>query len=138
MSRAPVLLTARRLPAGFSAWRIRRMVLIAECSFASWLALSLRVLRRSRPPLDPPSNKQRALAKAQDTARRGLRTLFLCYNRPLKDWLIQAIPKSFSDDLVIDTYHGIVEDLCRKAASRSVRRQVRVTPTSGEMWRSSA
>jgi superfamily I DNA and RNA helicase len=32
-----------------------------------------------------------ALAKAQDTARRGLRTLFLCYNRPLKDWLVQAI-----------------------------------------------
>jgi len=55
-----------------------------------------------------------ALAKAQDTARRGLRTLFLCYNRPLKDWLIQAIPESFSDDLVIDTYHGLVEDLCRK------------------------
>jgi hypothetical protein len=56
-----------------------------------------------------------ALAKAQDTARRGLRTLFLCYNRPLKDWLIQAIPESFSDDLIIDTYHGLVEDLCRKA-----------------------
>jgi len=57
-----------------------------------------------------------ALAKAQDTARRGLRTLFLCYNRPLKDWLIRAIPESFSDDLVIDTYHGLVEELCRKAS----------------------
>jgi hypothetical protein len=55
-----------------------------------------------------------ALAKAQDTARRGLRTLFLCYNRPLKDWLTQATPESFSDDLVIDTYHGLVEHLCRK------------------------
>ena len=38
-----------------------------------------------------------------------------CYNRPLKDWLIQAIPELFNDDLVIDTYHGLVEDLCRKA-----------------------
>jgi hypothetical protein len=56
-----------------------------------------------------------ALAKAQDMARRGRRTLFLCYNRPLKDWLIQAIPESFRNDLVIDTYHGLVEDLCRKA-----------------------
>ena len=56
-----------------------------------------------------------ALAKAQETARRGQRTLFLCYNRPLKDWLLQAIPESFSDDLTIDTYHGLVEDLCRKA-----------------------
>ncbi len=55
-----------------------------------------------------------ALAKAQDTARRGLRTLFLCYNRPLKDWLVQAIPESFSDKLIIDTYHGLVGDLCKK------------------------
>ena len=56
-----------------------------------------------------------ALAKAQETARRGMRTLFLCYNRPLKDWLQQAIPEDFGDNLVIDTYHGLVDDLCRIA-----------------------
>jgi hypothetical protein len=56
-----------------------------------------------------------ALAKAQETARRGMCTLFLCYNRPLKDWLLQAIPETFGDGLTIDTYHGLVEDLCRKA-----------------------
>jgi hypothetical protein len=56
-----------------------------------------------------------ALAKAQETARCGMRTLFLCYNRPLKDWLLQAIPETFGEVLTIDTYHGLVEDLCRKA-----------------------
>lgn len=55
-----------------------------------------------------------ALAKAQETARRGLRTLFLCYNRPLKEWLEHAIPETFAQSLIIDTYHGLVSDLCRK------------------------
>ena len=48
-----------------------------------------------------------ALAKAQALARDGARTLFLCYNRPLKDWLSDAVPASFGNDLVINTYHGI-------------------------------
>lgn len=56
-----------------------------------------------------------ALAKAQESARKGLRTLFLCYNRPLKDWVLQVLPESSSDRLVIDTYHGLVADLCRQA-----------------------
>ena len=56
-----------------------------------------------------------ALAKAQESARKGSRTLFLCYNRPLKDWVLQVLPESSSDQLVIDTYHGLVADLCRKA-----------------------
>ena len=46
-----------------------------------------------------------ALAKAQETARNGKRTLFLCYNRLLKDWLEKAIPDSFEDLLVIDNFH---------------------------------
>ncbi len=56
-----------------------------------------------------------ALAKAQESARKGLRTLFLCYNRPLKDWVLQALPDSTSDGLVVDTYHGLVADLCKQA-----------------------
>ena len=39
----------------------------------------------------------------------------LCYNKPLKDWLLQAIPQSFEDSLVVDNYHGLVDDLCRIA-----------------------
>ncbi|MDE0178977.1 MAG: NERD domain-containing protein [Gammaproteobacteria bacterium] len=56
-----------------------------------------------------------ALAKAQATARQGLRTLLLCFNRPLKDWLLQSVPDAFGGKLVIDNYHGLADDLCRAA-----------------------
>lgn len=54
-----------------------------------------------------------ALAKAQTLARQKIKTLFLCYNKPLKDWLKQAIPES--EYLVIETYHGIAAEMCRLA-----------------------
>ena len=56
-----------------------------------------------------------ALAKAQAIARTGARTLFLCYNRPLKDWLRNAVSESHGDSLVIENYHGIADTLCRQA-----------------------
>lgn len=59
-----------------------------------------------------------ALAKAQSLARAGRRTLLLCYNRPLKDWLQEAVPESFGDKLVIDTYHGLADELCKAAGMR--------------------
>ena len=56
-----------------------------------------------------------ALAKAQSMARDGLRTLFLCYNQPLRDWIRQAVPESFEDRLVIENFHGLAGRLCREA-----------------------
>ncbi len=56
-----------------------------------------------------------AIAKAQESSRKGLRTLFLCYNRPLKDWVLQMLPENLGDILVIDTYHGLVADFCWQA-----------------------
>lgn len=56
-----------------------------------------------------------ALAKAQAMARDGMRTLFLCYNRPLREWLRQAVPRSFGDNLVIDHYHGLANSVCEQA-----------------------
>ena len=56
-----------------------------------------------------------ALAKALAIVRDGARTLFLCYNRPLKDWLRNAIPESFGDSLVIENYHGLTDALCKQA-----------------------
>ena len=76
-----------------------------------------------------------ALAKAQQTARRGMRTLFLCYNEPLKDWLQQSIPDTFGDYLVIDTYHGLVADLCRIA---NVPFQTAANRRDREFWKSDA
>lgn len=59
-----------------------------------------------------------ALAKAQSLARDGVRTLLLCYNRPLKDWLREAVPASFGENLVIDTYHGLTYEFCKAAGVR--------------------
>jgi len=56
-----------------------------------------------------------AVAKAQSLAREGIRTLFLCYNKPLKEWLEQAVGGSYEGELKFDTYHGLAADLCHKA-----------------------
>ncbi|MDE0105027.1 MAG: NERD domain-containing protein [Bryobacterales bacterium] len=56
-----------------------------------------------------------ALAKAQREARAGRRTLLLCYNRPLQDWLKAAVPESFATKLVVLNYHSLVNRLCMKA-----------------------
>ena len=50
----------------------------------------------------------------------------------MKDWLIQAIPESFYDNLVIDTYHGLVEHLCRKAG---VAFRPGATVGNGDFWK---
>ena len=55
-----------------------------------------------------------ALAKVQILAKQKIRSLLLCYNSLLKEWLIQAIPDPLNDFITVDTYHGIVENLCRK------------------------
>ena len=56
-----------------------------------------------------------ALAKAQREARAGRRTLLLCYNQPLQDWLKAAVPASFANDLVVLNYHSLASRLCREA-----------------------
>ena len=56
-----------------------------------------------------------ALSKAQETAGKGLRTLFLCYNRPLKDWLESASSDSFKQNLHFETYHSLVASFCKAA-----------------------
>ena len=56
-----------------------------------------------------------APAKAQREARAGRRTLLLCYNQPLQDWLKAAVPESFADDLVVLNYHSLASRLCQEA-----------------------
>jgi hypothetical protein len=62
-----------------------------------------------------------ALAKAQEMARQGRRTLLLCYNKPLMEWLRQVADCQDAKHLVIDTYHGIGVDLTFKAGIRGDR-----------------
>ena len=55
-----------------------------------------------------------ALAKAQHLARAGYRTLLLCFNRGLKEWLQQNATSEFGDLLTVESYHGLVHKLCDK------------------------
>ena len=54
-----------------------------------------------------------ALAKAQQTTQSGMRTLLLCYNRPLADWLNKTAQTDFDCSLTINNYHGLVHNFCR-------------------------
>ena len=56
-----------------------------------------------------------AIAKAQSLAASGLRTLLVCYNRALKDWLVQNLSDEFGSLLSIQTYHNLVAEFCEKA-----------------------
>ena len=56
-----------------------------------------------------------ALSKAQEMAKANLRTLLLCYNRPLKDRLLQVASEEFGDMLTIQNFHGLIHDFCELA-----------------------
>lgn len=56
-----------------------------------------------------------ALAKAQQAAQAGMRTLLLCYNRPLREWLNLTAKSEFKHELQIKTYHELVHDYCKEA-----------------------
>ncbi|MCB1099841.1 MAG: AAA family ATPase [Verrucomicrobiae bacterium] len=58
-----------------------------------------------------------AMAQAQRFAREPetLKTLLLCYNRPLADWLSDQLPEPFRDKITATTYHSLVADWCKKA-----------------------
>lgn len=55
-----------------------------------------------------------ASAQAQKFARQGKKTLFVCYNRSLADWLQTCLPEEFKDSIKIDTFHGLCAAMCRK------------------------
>ena len=56
-----------------------------------------------------------AITKAQEIASSGLKTLLLCYNRPLCDWLNLTVDQDCSGELTIMTYHGFVRKMCGAA-----------------------
>ena len=56
-----------------------------------------------------------AITKAQEIASSGLKTLLLCYNRPLCDWLNLTVDQDCSGELTIMTYHGFVRKMCGTA-----------------------
>jgi len=56
-----------------------------------------------------------ALAKAQQMAAAGQRTLLLCYNQALAAWLQRKTTDQFGDLLTVQHYHGLMYQLCKTA-----------------------
>lgn len=56
-----------------------------------------------------------AKAQAQRFAEQGKRTLFLCYNKNLAEWLQGALPEEHDDLIHVCHFHKLCSDLCRKA-----------------------
>lgn len=75
-----------------------------------------------------------ATAQAQRFAREGFKTLFVCYNRSLAEWLESNLLEEFRDLIKIDTFHGLCAEFCRKA-------RIPFAPKwndGGDFWRSKA
>ena len=75
-----------------------------------------------------------ANAQAQKFARAGKKTLLVCFNRSLAEWLEESQPDEFEDTIKIDTFHGICSEFCRKA-------RISFAPKwndGGEFWRTTA
>jgi hypothetical protein len=56
-----------------------------------------------------------ANAQAQKFAREGKKTLLVCFNKSLAEWLEQGKPVEFKDTIKVDTFHGLCAEYCRKA-----------------------
>jgi hypothetical protein len=71
-----------------------------------------------------------ALARTQEFARDGKRTLLVCYNKPLADWMEQWAGQNLSPGLRpnvwIGTFHSLCVETCRKVGTPlAVRRDDR-------------
>ncbi len=56
-----------------------------------------------------------AITKAQELAGKGIRTLLVCYNRALRDWMLENLSDEFGNLLLIYTYHSLADDFCKMA-----------------------
>ena len=75
-----------------------------------------------------------ASAQAQKFGRQGKKTLLVCYNKPLAEWLESSLPDELNDLIHVDTFHGLCAKWCRKA-------RIPFAPKwddGGEFWKSAA
>ncbi len=59
-----------------------------------------------------------ARAQAQRFADNGLKTLFVCYNKALAQWLRGSIPKQHQDRIIVRHFHGLCSEWCNRAKIR--------------------
>lgn len=75
-----------------------------------------------------------ACAQAQKFARQGKKTLLVCYNKPLAEYLESSLPSELADMIKVDTFHGLCAEWCRKA-------RISFAPKwddDGEFWKATA
>jgi hypothetical protein len=63
-----------------------------------------------------------ALAQTQNFARDGKRTLLVCYNRPLADWLEGQFPAELRPQVHISTFHSLCQTTCQRVGVRFLPR----------------
>lgn len=56
-----------------------------------------------------------AISQTQRFAREGLRTLLVCYNRPLADWLSRQVPEKFRELISVYSFHSLCAQFSKQA-----------------------
>lgn len=75
-----------------------------------------------------------ARSQAQRFADINKRTLLVCYNKALAEWLRDSIPESYADRITVLHFHALCSEWCRKA-------RVTFAPPSGDkdnFWKEEA
>lgn len=74
-----------------------------------------------------------ALNRAKEFARDGKRTLLVCYNKPLADWMNRwagkNLPSALRPNVWIGTFHSLCVETCKKADV-----ELKVRPGDGDFW----
>jgi superfamily I DNA/RNA helicase len=70
-----------------------------------------------------------AIARTKEFAREGKRTLLVCYNKPLADWMERQFPANLRPNGWIDTFHSLCVELCQRAGA-----PLQVRPSAQDFW----
>ena len=75
-----------------------------------------------------------ARMRAMKFADEGKKTLLVCFNRALADWINVTLPDDYADSIKVDTFHGLCSEWCKKA-------RMKFSPKwkdDGTFWRETA
>jgi superfamily I DNA and RNA helicase len=56
-----------------------------------------------------------AKAQAQRFADQGLKTLLVCYNRVLAEWLKESFPEEYNGKITVSNFHRLCHEYCKDA-----------------------
>jgi hypothetical protein len=75
-----------------------------------------------------------AKAQAQRFADQGLKTLLVCYNRVLAEWLKESFPEEYDGKITVSNFHRLCHEYCRDADIEFIPD----SDKSDEFWRDRA